>query len=364
MTALAPGAPEAGGRRRLLPGSLTSVSWVIWRQHRTALIWLGVLAGALGAGILVAGIALHRLYAAEIAHGCLGPSAWSAVCRPLQTPFAIGWVQNYAYNVVNVMQAVPVIIGVFLGAPLLAREYTAGTVRFTWTQAIGRTRWAVATLALIGAAVAAAASLLGLVTQWSVQPLAAQTTQVAAGRWEPGFFDSTAATAATAALLAFMIGVLLGALIRRVVYAMAVTGVCAIVAAYFTYHGLHQWLLGQGTRLARDLTFAALPHDRFPASGVIGIHETVSRTVPGPAGGWLDQGWFSGADGRRLSGAAANQLSFTHPARLTQLHDTFWVSYQPGARYWVLQLILAGGTLVAALLLAAAVIALIRHRRA
>ena len=49
---------------------------------------------------------------------------------------------------------------------------------------------------------------------------------------------------------------------------------------------------------------------------------------------------------------------------LTRLHDTFWVAYQPGSRYWLFQLILAGGTLLAAVALAAATIALIRHRRA
>ena len=54
----------------------------------------------------------------------------------------------------------------------------------------------------------------------------------------------------------------------------------------------------------------------------------------------------------------------TGPAWLTRLHDTFWVTYQPGSRYWLFQLILAGGALLAAALLAAAVIALIRHRRA
>jgi hypothetical protein len=44
-------------------------------------------------------------------------------------------------------------------APLLAREYAAGTVRFTWTQGIGRTRWAVLTLGLLGMAVAAVGAI-------------------------------------------------------------------------------------------------------------------------------------------------------------------------------------------------------------
>ena len=90
--------------------------------------------------------------------------------------------------------------------------------------------------------------------------------------------------------------------------------------------------------------------------------------MPGPAGAWLDEGWYTSAGGHRLSDGAVNQLPNKHagtgPAWLTRLHDTFWVTYQPGSRYWLFQLLLAGGTLLAAVLLAAATIALIRHRRA
>jgi hypothetical protein len=364
MTTLASGAGQAGGWRRPLPTSLTSLAWAIWRQHRAALTWLGALLIALGTAMLVAGVQLHRLYAAEIRHGCLGPSAWSAVCRPLQTPFTAGWPLSYANMVVLAMQAVPVIIGVFLGAPLLAREYAAGTVRFAWTQGIGRTRWAAATLGLLGAAVTAGAGLLGLLTQWYVQPVAAQTTRYA-DRWEPGFFNSTVLTAATAALLAFAIGVLAGTLIRRVVPAMAVTAVCVITAANLSYNRLHYWLVGRGTQLARDLAFGASPNVGIPSSGVIDIHETVSPSVPGPARAWLDQGWYTSADGHRLNAVTVTRLldKYTGTAWLTRLHDTFWVTYQPGWRYWILQFVLGGGTLLVALLLGAAIIGLIRYRQ-
>jgi hypothetical protein len=340
MTALTSGAREAGGRQPLLD-SLTGMAWAVWRQHRSALGWLGALVLALGGAMLAGGIELHRLYNAELRHGCLGASAWSGVCRPLQTPFALGWPQSYVNLDMLAMQTVPVIIGVFLGAPLLAREYQAGTVRFAWTQGIGRTRWAVATLGLLGAAVAAAGALLGLLTQWSVQPVAAQTSRLA-DRWEPGIFNSSALTAATAALLAFALGVLAGALIRRVVAAMAVTAVCVITVAVLTYNRLHYWLVGLGARLARDPAFGASPNVAASPDGVINIHETVGPSVPGPAGAWLDRGWYAGAGGHRL----------------------FWITYQPGQRYWVFQLALAGATLLAALLLGAGTIALIRHRRA
>jgi hypothetical protein len=366
MTAVASDARQARGRRRLRPDALTSMAWVVWRQHRATLIWLGAVLVAFGATMLVAGIELHRIYAAEIRHGCFGSSAWGAVCRPLQTPFTVGWTQNYWLQVIGGMQLVPVIIGVFLGAPLLAREYTAGTVRFTWTQGIGRTRWAVATLGLLGAAVAAAGCLLGLLLQWSLQPITVQTVRET-DRWEPGVFDNTALTAATAALLAFAIGVLAGALIRRVVAAMAVTAVGTITVADLTYNRLHYWLVGQGAQVTRDLAFGASPNIGTPSTGAIDIHETVGPVAPGPAGAWLDQGWYAKVSGQRLSNSTVTQLldkyTGTSPAWLTRLHDTFWVTYQPGYRYWDFQSIVGGGTLLVALLLGAAAIALIRYRR-
>jgi hypothetical protein len=341
------------------------MAWVTWRQHRTTLIWLGGLLLALGAGMLVAGIELRRIYAAEIQHGCFGSAAWSTVCRPLQTPFTVGWTQSYWPEIVPVMQAVPVIIGVFLGAPLLAREYTAGTVRFTWTQGIGRTRWAAATLGLLGVAVAAAGGLLGLLAQWSVQPITVQTVRET-DRWEPGFFNNTALTAATAALLAFAIGVLAGLLIRRVVAAMAVTAAGTITVADLAFSRLHYWLVGQGSQLARDPILGAAPNVGDLSGGTLTIHETVGPAVSGPAGAWLDQGWYTGANGQRLGQSAVNQLLMKYTGSsgwLTRLHDTFWVSYQPGGRYWVFQTIVGGGTLLLALLLGAAAIALIRYRR-
>jgi hypothetical protein len=299
MTALTSAAPQAGRWRRARPRRVAALAWAVSRSHRTTLIWLGLWLLASAAGMLVAGIQLHRLYAAEIQHGCLGRSAWTGVCRPLQSTFGFGWPQTYTLQAILYLQAVPVIIGVFAGAPLLAREYTAGTVRFAWTQGIGRTRWAVATLGLL---------------------------------------------------------------------ASAVTAVATITVANLMYNRLHYWLVGQGLQQARDLAFGANGNVGIPSVGPIDIHETVGRSVPGPAGAWLDQGWYTGPDGHRLSNGAVNALLNKHAgtgsAWLTRLHDSFWVSYQPASRYWILQFILAGGTLLAAVALAAATIALIRHRRA
>jgi len=55
------------------------------------------------------------------------------------------------------MLVVPVLLGIFLGAPVLAREFESGTFRFAWTQGCGRLRWAVSKLVLLAVVITAVA---------------------------------------------------------------------------------------------------------------------------------------------------------------------------------------------------------------
>ena len=65
--------------------------------------------------------------------------------------------------------------------------------------------------------------------------------------------------------------------------------------------------------LERDeATIGANGNVGIPSVGPIGIHETVGRSVPGPAGAWLDQGWYTGPDGHRLSNGAVTALLNKH----------------------------------------------------
>src|SRR6185369_14593823 len=45
----------------------------------------------------------------------------------------------------------PVLVGVFFGAPLVAREVEQGTHRLVWTQGVTRLQWALAKFGLVGA---------------------------------------------------------------------------------------------------------------------------------------------------------------------------------------------------------------------
>jgi hypothetical protein len=67
--------------------------------------------------------------------------------------------------------ALPALAGVFIGAPLLAREFEYGAWKLAFTQSVTRTRWLVTKLAVVGAGVAAATVAFALLFTWWRGPL-------------------------------------------------------------------------------------------------------------------------------------------------------------------------------------------------
>lgn len=126
--------------------------------------------------------------------------------------------------------AVPGLLGLFWGAPLIARELEAGTHRLAWTQSVSRTRWLAVKLGLIGAASMAVAGLVSLLVTWWASPI----DTVDANRFAVPFFDERGIVAIGYAAFAFALGVTLGLLIRRTVPAMATTLVVFVAARLAT----------------------------------------------------------------------------------------------------------------------------------
>jgi hypothetical protein len=56
--------------------------------------------------------------------------------------------------------AAPVLLAMFAGPPVVARELENSTYRYAWTQGVGRVRWTVAKLAILGALVTIAALVI------------------------------------------------------------------------------------------------------------------------------------------------------------------------------------------------------------
>jgi ABC-type transport system involved in multi-copper enzyme maturation permease subunit len=112
---------------------------------------------------------------------------------------------------------VPGTIGIFWGAPLVARELESGTFRLVWTQSVSRARWAVVKLGVVGLVSLAAAGLLSLMVTWWSSPIDRANASLYTS------FDQRGIVPLGYAAFAFVLGVFSGVLIRRTLPAMATT---------------------------------------------------------------------------------------------------------------------------------------------
>ncbi|HEX3679106.1 MAG TPA: hypothetical protein VHU90_05240, partial [Galbitalea sp.] len=99
-----------------------------------------------------------------------------------------------------------------------------GTFRYAWTQGLGRWRWTIAKLAMLGVAVVALACAFGGLVSWYYQPYLAPgrlyDPKSGLAHW---LFDLRGVAFVAWTLAAFAIGALAGMLIRRVVPAIVAT---------------------------------------------------------------------------------------------------------------------------------------------
>jgi ABC-type transport system involved in multi-copper enzyme maturation permease subunit len=183
------------------------------RQFRMeALVAVAVL-GIVAVVLAITGPHLSYLYDTTVAP-CKAPSDCRSVVR--------NFVANYSILQIalgTLLLVVPALIGIFWGAPLIARELETGTYRLAWTQSVTRSRWLAVKLGLAGLVSIAVGGLLSLMVTGWFSPI----DNVNMNRFTPGVFDERGIVAIGYAAFAFALGVTAGLLIRRVLPAMAGT---------------------------------------------------------------------------------------------------------------------------------------------
>lgn len=300
-----------------------------WLRHRAALISLFVLFVACALVIARGALGIHSEYANYLAAGCTTANPNDlAVCPNISNSFANGTVGFTA--LVIALRVFPVIVGLFVGAPLLSRDLESGTFRFAWTQGMGRVRYVFSTFAILAMFVTTTACILGLLLGgWYAHNFSVVNPNIES-HWQSGLFDTTGFLLATWTLFALTLGTFCGAIIKRTVAAMAVT--VALVG------GL---LVASSVFLLRFLDIGAVVTSRFPIRGI--NTGTLNYSPQDRPSVWLLRGWLTGPNGRALSSGAANRvqqkaLQSTDPGQWLSLHhDTFWVSYQTADRFWIYQ---------------------------
>lgn len=362
MTSIAATAQPGHGHTRQ---ARLGMAWVTWRQHRMALTGAAILLGGCALVLGVSGLRMQSAYEALTRAGC--PAAASSTasggrCGLLWDDYLhAGHPLTSNLLLVSVaLSVIPLLIGVFAAAPLLAREYERGTFRFAWTQTAGRTRWVVAKLALIGAALTAAAGAFGALLGWWFGVVTPITD---GSRWQPDQFGGTAVSFAGWTLLAFAAGAFAGALTRRTVPAMAGTAGCLAALLLVTYKRLDPLLVSAGPLVQRVKLLNILPYQ--PGSPPPAFVAGTASVVSVPPGSWPLSAWITGPHGRWPAGYAPQPFaSLAVPAQnrwIATHHLTLWAAYQPAGRFWLFQSVEGGACLLLALLLGAGTVWLVRR---
>jgi ABC-type transport system involved in multi-copper enzyme maturation permease subunit len=188
--------------------------WVSWRQYRSqAVACAAVLVGLAIYAVLV-GSSMRTAFGQDNLTGCLARSQGSG-CPDAVMAFMnkFGSEVNIAFW--SVALIVPGLIGVLVGAPLIARELEFGTWRLAWSQTVPRSRWLTVKLALVtGGLIVLGAAITAVIT-WYRAPMDQLT-----GHLQHNIYDFEGLVPTAYILCAFGFAVLAGLLIRRSIPAM------------------------------------------------------------------------------------------------------------------------------------------------
>ncbi len=317
------------------------MNWVVWRQHRRQFFVMGIILVLYAAVALPLGWHLWHLYRGAVAacgqatetcvevHLTVTHSAWSATPNPNQN--------DGTGLLALLILAVPALLGVFLGVPLLAREYQAGTNLLVWTRSISRRAWLTDKLTWVLVATAGFAAAFTALTMWWSRA----GDSLYLDRFASPMFSIQGMAPIGYAVLAVAIGITLGAWLKR-----------GLLAAGLTL----------GLVLALEITVAQAvrPHYLAPVTKNI-VTTRLDAGVPSP-----------GPDTWVLNGTIVNRqgavLDWTHPPKacIVQANSPppqsfpvggtqgsppvsmpclvaqgfhYRVTYQPASRYWDFQAI-------------------------
>jgi hypothetical protein len=221
------------------PVSTAAHRRVTWRDH----VWL-TLHRQRGA---IAGV---TMFAALLCAMLVGAELWlggQSKCDP--TGACVTFVENdakkYADGVLRLVTVLPLLIGLFWGVPAVAREFEARTTTLVWSQDVSPRGWLVgrlATLLALTVVVSGAVSLFAerVALRMHAPPPVPEDSAWFSGpasgfesRWNDRLFELLAPLSVAYAVCALFVGVLVGAVVRKVLPSLALAAVALVGARLF-----------------------------------------------------------------------------------------------------------------------------------
>lgn len=334
------------------------MNWFAWRQHRKQFLIFGLLFAAFAGLLVPTGIHFWNTYqqALSTCASYATPADPQGRCDQLSDLLFQGDGGIFDTVILGAF-AGPILLGLFLGAPLLAREYDEGTNKLAWTQGVSRRKWlTIKMLWALGFALFFGAALTALVTWWSRTPNALDHA-----RFTQGHFETQGLMPAAYALFFTAVGGLAGAWCRKPLVAIGITlGVFALCMASFA-----QWIrphymtaVTVTAPIGPDIIDQVIPADAWVLSReVVDSHGKVYdsfsfETTPAQCQKIL-QAARSESDSTTVR-TRTRSTSDSVDACLNQAGYHVLAKYQPSYRYWDFQRIEAGSYLgLAAIAIAA-----------
>jgi hypothetical protein len=335
--------------------------WLTWRQIRAQIIVTSAVLAVLAIVLWRTGPDLAHLYDTSGIATCIP----NVNCATLATRFLnkLSKIDLLLYFLgIGFLYAAPVIIGVFWGAPLVAREIETHTHRLAWNQSVTRTRWLAVKLAIIAVAAMATTGLLTLMLTWWSSPIdrAASlnaTHGISLIKIAPLLFDARGITPIAYAAFAFALGVTAGALTRRTIPAMAAT-----VAGFAIIQ------IAIPSLIRPHLIAPAHAEVALNPANVFGLADSTVLATPSytPQGGWILSSQVIDKAGHAFqapTGTCQSRNFQTCLASIVRLHPRQLITYQPASRFWTFQWYETAIFLALAILLAGVCIWWIRRPR-
>ncbi|HET6215056.1 MAG TPA: transporter [Micromonosporaceae bacterium] len=305
--------------------------WLAWRQHHKQALFTLIGLVVLAALMIPTGLAMRHTFAHLGLPACVR-ALGHAELVPANNE-TCGMAFNRFRNQYDTLTSVgvlflvlPLLVGLFWGAPLVAREIEHGTHRLVWTQAVSRRHWALVKFGLVGTATLATAVVYGLGMSWWLTPL----SQAGQSRFDPFLFDMQGLVPIGYTLFAVALGIFAGTIWPKMLAAMAAT-----LAGFL------------GLRIA----LAVFARPRFLPARVLTYPVQGVTAEPNPTvGDWVLRDGVRDSSGKLVAansriacpenptgpGADCGRELGIGPGAYN------WQLYQPGSRFWLFQSIETG----------------------
>lgn len=191
------------------------MNWLIWRQYRKqVIIFVGLF---LVFAVITIPSSMHFWH--NYQH-ILATCNQGNTCGQIRNTVFSSQTDGLAVNFVKLtLLGLPILLGLFVGVPLIAKEYVDNTTKLVWTQGISRRKWLITKLAWVLLATVAYTAAFTVLATW----FSRTSNAIDHDKFNPLAFSSQGIVPVAIAVFAVAVGTMFGAWLKKLLPALGAT---------------------------------------------------------------------------------------------------------------------------------------------